>query len=91
MRRIKKGMVAVRIGPDPMWHSRFVEVFNADTFVDLLKQLVRYYRGTKIHLITDNVAYHKAPRGREWLDGKEALIELHFLPPYSPKLIDYWH
>lgn len=86
VRRSCKVMGAVRIGENPQWHSRFVEVFNADTFIGFLKQLVRYYKGTKIHMITDNVAYHKSPKVHEWLAGKEDLIELHFLPPYSPKL-----
>ena len=86
VRKSAKVMGAVRIGDDPKWHSRFVEWFNADSFLAFLKQLVRYYHETKIHLITDNVPYHKAPKIREWLKGKEDLIELHFLPPYAPKL-----
>ena len=40
----------------------------------------------KVHFITDNAPYHKSPKVREWLKGKEDLIELHFLPAYSPKL-----
>jgi transposase len=79
-------MGAVRIGTDPKWHSRFVHWFNAYSFVGFLKQLIRYYDGTKIHLITDNVAYHKAPKVGEWLKGNGDLIELHFLLPNAPKL-----
>ena len=81
-----KVMGAVRIGENPQWHSRFVEVFNAETFIEFLSQLLRYYRGIKIHLITDNAPYHKSPKVRKWLKGKEDLIEFHFLPAYSPKL-----
>jgi transposase len=79
-------MAAVRIGEYPKWHFRFVPWFNADSLTIFLTQLVRYYDGTKIHLITDNVPYHKAPKVCQWLKGKEHLIELHFLPPYAPKL-----
>jgi len=86
VRKSAKVMGAVRIGKTPKWHSLFVEWFNADSFIAFLKQLVRYYHGTKVHLITDNVPYHKAPKVRNWLQGKEDLIELHFLAPYSPKL-----
>jgi putative transposase len=86
VRKSAKVMGAVRIGKNPKWHSRFVPWFNADSFLAFLKQLVRYYNGDKIHLITDNVPYHKAPKIREWLEDKEDLIELHFLPPYAPKL-----
>jgi transposase len=86
VRKSVKVMGAVRVGANPQWHSRFVEVFNAATFIEFLNQLLRYYRGTKIHLITDNAQYHKSPTVRRWLEGKEDLIELHFLPPYSPNL-----
>lgn len=86
VRQSIKVMGAVRIGPNPQWHSRFVKVFNAETYIEFLNQLIGYYRGTKVHLITDNAPYHKAPKVRDWLKGKEALIEFHFLPSYSPKL-----
>lgn len=86
VRKSIKVMGAVRIGAHPQWHSRFVGVFNAETFIQFLDQLLRYYRGTKIHLITDNAPYHKSPAVRTWLIGKEHLIEFHFLPAYSPKL-----
>ncbi len=86
VRKSAKVMGAVRIGDSPKWHSRFVPWFNGDSFIAFLKQLVRYYDGTKVHLITDNVSYHKKPEVREWLKGKEHLIELHFLPPYAPQL-----
>jgi transposase len=86
VRKSVKVMGAVRVGANPQWHSRFVEVFNAATFIEFLNQLLRYYRGTKIHLITDNAQYHKSPTVQRWLEGEEDLIELHFLPPYSPNL-----
>jgi putative transposase len=86
VRKSIKVMGAVRIGARPQWHSRFVKVFNAETFIEFLGQLVRYYRGNKVHFITDNAPYHKSPKVREWLKGKEDLIEFHFLPAYSPKL-----
>ena len=79
-------MGAMRTGDDPQWHSRFVEWFNADSFLAFLKLLVRYYEVTKVHLITDNVRYHKAPKILEWLKGKEDAAELDFLLPYAPKL-----
>jgi transposase len=85
VRKSTKVLGAVRIGDKPQWHSRFVKVFNAETFIEFLIQLVEYYRGTKVHFITDNAPYHKSPKVREWLKGKEDLIEFHFLPAYSPK------
>lgn len=85
VRKSVKVMGAVGIGPKPDWHSRFVDVFNSDTFIEFLAQLLASCRGRKIHMISDNAQYHKSPKVREWLKGKEDLIELHFLPPYSPE------
>lgn len=79
-------MGAVRIGSNPQGHSGFVEGFNGGTFITFLNQLLLYYKGVKVHLITNNAKYHKSPSVREWLKEKEDLIELHFLPAYSPNL-----
>ncbi len=40
VRKSIKVMGAVRIGAKPQWHSRFVKVFNAETFIEFLSQLV---------------------------------------------------
>jgi len=86
-RKSIKAFGAITIGEYPKWHFRFEkEKFNSDSFIGLLNQLTRQYQDRKIHLVTDNARYHKAPKVREWLKGKENLIELHFLPPYAPKL-----
>jgi transposase len=86
VRKSVKVIGAVQIGKTPKWHFRLVDWFNADSFISFLDQLLQDYNGTKIHFITDNSKYHKGPKVREWLKGKESLIELHFIPPYSPKL-----
>jgi len=86
VRKSAKVIGAVQIGKAPKWHFRLVDWFNADSFIAFLDQLLQHYNGTKIHFITDNAKYHKGPKVRDWLNGKEALIELHFIPPYSPKL-----
>ena len=65
VRKSAKVMAAVQIEGGSKWHSRSLEWFNADSLLAFLKQVVRYYEGTKIHLITDNVPYHKAPQIRE--------------------------
>ena len=70
----------------PKWHFRFAKKFNSESFLLLLDQLVRYYKGRKIHLITDNAKYHKCPAVRNWLKDKTEFIEIHYLPPYSPDL-----
>jgi transposase len=84
-RKSLKVMGAVTVGYHPKFHFRFVTWFNTASFLAFLDQLIARYRGRKIHLILDNAKYHKGPRVRKWLEGKQDRIELHYLPPYSPK------
>ena len=79
-------MGAVRVGDDPGRHFRFVEKYNTDTFVAFIEQLLRYYKGRKIHLVVDNAPWHKTKALRKWLAEITHLIEVHFLPKYPPKL-----
>ena len=84
-RKSLKVMGAVTVGNDPKFHFRFVNWFNTKSFLSFLDQLLSRYKDQKIHLILDNAKYHKGPEVRKWLNGKQARIELHYLPPYSPK------
>lgn len=84
-RKSVKVMGAVTVGTDPKWHFRFTASFNGQSFLVLLKQLVRHYRGRRIHLVVDNAAYHKAPEVMQWIETNSTKIELHFLPTYSPE------
>ena len=85
-RKSVKVMGAVRVGELPGWHFRFVERYNADSFLAFIEQLLRYYKGRKIHLVVDNAPWHKTKGIRKWLQEIKHLIEVHFLPKYSPKL-----
>ena len=85
-RKSIKVLGAVVFAKDPKWHFRFAEKFNGDSFLTLLKQMVRQYPDNRIHLITDNVRYHKGSGVRQWLEEQVDHIKLHFLPKYSPKL-----
>lgn len=87
-RKSVKAFGAVRIDDEvPKWHFRFEKKkFNGDSFVGLLDQLTRHYKGKKIHLITDNAPYHKGPKVREWFEINGDKMQIHFLPKYSPEL-----
>jgi transposase len=76
----------VAVGTDPKWHFRFTTVFNSDSFLLLLRQLVRQYRGRRIYLVVDSAKYHKTPEVMDWVEENSAKIELHYLPTYSPEL-----
>jgi len=54
--------------------------------VDFLKRLVKDNKGRKIMLIIDGHPAHRARIVRDWVAANRELIELHFLPGYSPEL-----
>lgn len=58
---------------------------NADSIKVFLKSLRnRHAAGEKIHLIWDNVGYHKSKEVKSF--AKQLNIRIHYLPPYSPNL-----
>jgi transposase len=54
----------------------------------LLRFLARLVRdaGQKVFLILDRLPVHRSAKVRDWLAGREAEIELFYLPGYSPEL-----
>ncbi len=60
--------------------------FTAETFIKFLKQSVKAASGRKIIMIVDNLRVHHSKAVSEWLEGKESVIELEYLPAYSPEL-----
>jgi transposase len=79
-----KAFGAVTVSDAPKFHFLFATVFNAQTFLKFLKQLVRQYSSKKIRLVLDNASYHHAEIVSEWLKLNKKRIVLHFLPAYSP-------
>jgi transposase len=55
---------------------------------DLLRFLTRLVRdvGRKVFLILDRLPVHRSAKVRAWLAGREAEIEMFYLPGYSPEL-----
>lgn len=60
--------------------------FNYKTFHRFLKGLVVEAEGKKIHVIVDNLRVHHAKVIKRWVRRYNGLIELHYLPSYSPDL-----
>ena len=84
MRKTAHVFGAVTLEEKPRFHYRFEPVFNGDTFLIFLKQLVKRSR-RKLFLILDNGPCHNLKEdGKAWLGKNRHRIELFRLPPYSP-------
>lgn len=57
---------------------------NADVLILFLSQLIKN-KDRKVYLILDNLRVHHSKVVKEWLIGKEAKLELFYLPSYSPE------
>lgn len=60
--------------------------FNYRVFHRFLKALIDEAEGRKMHVIVDNLRVHHAKAIRRWVRRYGKLIELHYLPSYSPDL-----
>jgi transposase len=58
---------------------------KAASLIGFLTRLVRD-AGRKVFLILDRLAVHRSAKVQAWLTGREADIEVFYLPPYSPEL-----
>lgn len=64
----------------------FADKGNSHTFKKHLKKVLATYKEVpKIILVLDNVAYHHAKKISNWIET-HPVLELLFLPPYSPDL-----
>jgi len=85
MRKTAHVFGAVSLEEKPRFDYLFAPVFNGETFLTFIKQLVRRTR-RKIFLILDNGPCHNLKEeGKEWLKRNRHRIELFRLPPYSPE------
>ena len=85
-KRFKTNMIAAVSNTGTLRFKVFDERFTGPLFLDFLKRLVRDAKGRKLHLIIDGHPAHRARTVREWSAANPTLIELHFLPGYSPEL-----
>jgi len=64
-----------------------VETVDAASTIRLLEAIEAMYPLlVMIHVFLDNARYHHARSLRPFLDPRQALVRLDFLPPYSPAL-----
>lgn len=58
---------------------------NADVLIDFMMRLLRS-ANRKVYLILDNMKVHHAKPVKEWLEQHKKMIEVFYLPAYSPEL-----
>ena len=85
-KRFKANMIAAISNTGTLRFRVFDEKFTGPVFLDFLKRLVRDARGRKVIVILDGHPAHRARIVRDWVTANPSLIELHFLPGYSPEL-----
>lgn len=72
----------------PRGELRFMGVdglLNADKFIDFLKRLVRD-SDEPVFLVLDGHPVHRSTKVRRFASSTGGMLELHFLPAYSPEL-----
>ena len=85
-KRFKANLIAAISNTGTLRFRVFDEKFTGPVFLDFLKRLVKDAKGRKIMLIIDGHPAHRARIVRDWVAANPTLIELHFLPGYSPEL-----
>lgn len=58
---------------------------NADVLIDFMMRLLKDAK-RKVYLILDNLRVHHAKPVKEWLKQHEKMIQVFYLPAYSPEL-----
>jgi transposase len=73
------------VTPDgELFYWPFPGTMTAPKFIDFLEQLVGE-ASKKVIGFADRHPAHEAQAVREWLEGRESEIELHWLPRYAPE------
>jgi transposase len=85
-KRFKANMIAAISNTGTLRFRVFEEKFTGPLFLDFLKRLVKDAKGRKLMLILDGHPAHRAKIVRDWAAANPTLIEMHFLPGYSPEL-----
>jgi transposase len=67
------------------WSQVYTGMFNASRFVEFLDDFRKEDRG-RVFLVVDGHPSHHAKLVKKYVEETAGLLELHFIPPYSPDL-----
>ncbi len=69
-----------------LWFRVFAGRFSQQVFIDFLRRLLKTARGRKLILIVDGHPGHRGRKARAFIDAHADLLEVVYLPGYSPDL-----
>jgi transposase len=84
-RRFGVNVMAAISNKGELYFTCYTGSFTGPVFLAFLQRLVRHL-DRKIHLIVDGHPVHRRIMVRDWLAEHVDIIEMHFLPGYSPEL-----
>lgn len=85
--RRKVGVFGAVCARDGHLATSMKDTFNAVTFKSFLEHLLQFRQpGQKMVVILDNARWHHAKLLKPWLWENRHILQLDFLPPYSPEL-----
>lgn len=67
------------------WYQVYTHRFNADVFIDCLKDLINNRRKA-VFIITDGHPVHKSKKVKEFVKNLNGRLSIFILPPYAPDL-----
>jgi len=69
-----------------LWFRVFDGRFSQDVFIDFLRRLLKTANGRKLILVVDGHPGHRGRKAHAFIEQRAQLLELVYLPGYSPDL-----
>ena len=83
--RVSLNMISAITNQGKVRFRFFEENMNADVLIDFFMRLLKDAK-RKVFLILDNLRVHHCNPVKEWLKSHKKMIEVYYLPSYSPEL-----
>lgn len=84
-KRFKVNLLSIISNRGKLAFMIFQSKFNSEVFIKFLERVIRYAK-RKVILIIDSHPVHQSAMTKKWLKAHNKLIEVVYLPAYSPDL-----
>ncbi len=84
-KRVALNMISAVTNQGKLRFWLFEGSMNADVLIDFMWHLTKDAK-RKVIMILDNLKVHHSRPVKEWLEEHKSMIEVHYLPAYSPEL-----